>query len=110
MKIASSMPVTEMKLTRSVSVTVRRKVRKRCPTEMSCQTTPWPKRGNWSASDGADGGLAGISLILKSFQFAQKMNCRDADRAAMRSPPRDRQATDRRQTPPCNRHMAELVL
>src|SRR6218665_2108279 len=43
--MASSMPVVLMKLTRSVSVTVRRKVRSCWPTRRSCQTKPWPMRG-----------------------------------------------------------------
>ena len=37
MKIFSSMPVTPMNPTRSASVMVRRCVRKRWPTERSCQ-------------------------------------------------------------------------
>jgi len=37
MKMVSSMPVTLMKLTMSVSVTVRRNVWKRWPTVRSCQ-------------------------------------------------------------------------
>src|SRR5262244_2201155 len=38
-------PVTPIKFTRSVSVTVRQNVRMRWPTARSCQKYPWPRRG-----------------------------------------------------------------